>query len=354
MAKMFYSLEEATEKLGISEDEIKEMAANGDLQQFRDRDKLMFKREQIDALVEEGTDELGDLGSTLDDYAEAQETSSGTIPLVDDDDAEEAPGLGDLGVTDTDMIDLVTSDSDFLDQSPLESSSDESFLSESSLDESDQIALDDADLTDTGPITIPDQDTADPAGATQITDSPMGDDDDGLLLEQIGSGSGLLDLTREIDDTSLGTELLDEIYPADSTGLDTQTDQADHFDPAITSSGIFDGSVELDISTSGLENLQSQDFGEPSSVVPSSTFIPHPAETQTMDYSGNGLSIGMLLVALVTLFVTLTVTIYAVSGVPSSTAVAMAKNPLAYSGGLLVLAIVLGGAGMMFGKMQKR
>ena len=34
-----------------------------------------------------------------------------------------------------------------------------------------------------------------------------------LSLESVGSGSGLLDLTRESDDTSLGAELLDEIYP---------------------------------------------------------------------------------------------------------------------------------------------
>jgi hypothetical protein len=35
-----------------------------------------------------------------------------------------------------------------------------------------------------------------------------------LDLQGIGSGSGLLDLTRESDDTSLGAELLDEISPA--------------------------------------------------------------------------------------------------------------------------------------------
>ena len=38
-------------------------------------------------------------------------------------------------------------------------------------------------------------------------------------FNRIGSGSGLLDLTRESDDTSLGAELLDEIYPgADAKG----------------------------------------------------------------------------------------------------------------------------------------
>ena len=39
---------------------------------------------------------------------------------------------------------------------------------------------------------------------------------DQINLEGVGSGSGLLDLTRESDDTSLGAELLDEIGPGGS------------------------------------------------------------------------------------------------------------------------------------------
>jgi hypothetical protein len=40
---------------------------------------------------------------------------------------------------------------------------------------------------------------------------------DQINLEGVGSGSGLLDLTRESDDTSLGAELLDEISPSSGT-----------------------------------------------------------------------------------------------------------------------------------------
>ena len=50
---------------------------------------------------------------------------------------------------------------------------------------------------------------SDPMAQTQITPSV----DDQVSLESTGSGSGLLDLTREADDTSLGAELLEEIYP---------------------------------------------------------------------------------------------------------------------------------------------
>lgn len=51
---------------------------------------------------------------------------------------------------------------------------------------------------------------ADPMAKTTIAPSV---DEQQLSLEGVGSGSGLLDLTRETDDTSLDAELLDEIYP---------------------------------------------------------------------------------------------------------------------------------------------
>lgn len=48
MAKMFYSLEEAAAKLGVSEDAVKQMVTRGELQEFRDRDRVMLKVEQVD------------------------------------------------------------------------------------------------------------------------------------------------------------------------------------------------------------------------------------------------------------------------------------------------------------------
>ena len=59
MAKMFYSLEEVAQRLGVEEQAVRDMASEGKLQQFRDRDKLMFKREQVDALGGEAGSGLG-------------------------------------------------------------------------------------------------------------------------------------------------------------------------------------------------------------------------------------------------------------------------------------------------------
>jgi hypothetical protein len=53
---------------------------------------------------------------------------------------------------------------------------------------------------------------ADPAAQTAISPALR----DQVNLEGVGSGSGLLDLTRESDDTSLGAELLDEIAPGNA------------------------------------------------------------------------------------------------------------------------------------------
>src|ERR1700748_332040 len=69
MAKMFYSLDEAAQKLGKTAAEVQQMAASGQLQEFKDRDKLMFKREQVDLLAGGGK---GD-----------SKADSGVIPLAD-------------------------------------------------------------------------------------------------------------------------------------------------------------------------------------------------------------------------------------------------------------------------------
>jgi hypothetical protein len=59
-----------------------------------------------------------------------------------------------------------------------------------------------------------DEKGGDPSAATSVAPGLGGDQ---INIESVGSGSGLLDLTREKDDTSLGaSELLDEIAPGAS------------------------------------------------------------------------------------------------------------------------------------------
>ncbi len=153
MAKMFYSLEEAAQRLDKTEREVQDMVVTGQLQEFRDRDRLMFKREQVDLLA---GDEGGEAGES-------------EIPLADS---------GDLGTI------SLASDSG-------------SGMNLDSPKEQTGISIFEPEETDEG----------DPSAVTHITEvSPD------VMLETAGSGSGLLDLTREGDDTSLGADLLEDIY----------------------------------------------------------------------------------------------------------------------------------------------
>lgn len=69
MAKLFYSVEEAAAKLGRDEADVREMARKGEITEFRDGDRLIFKKDQIDLLS--GDDHEGDADL------------SGMIPLSD-------------------------------------------------------------------------------------------------------------------------------------------------------------------------------------------------------------------------------------------------------------------------------
>ncbi len=102
MAKMFYTLEEVCSKLEKDEDEVRAMVQTGQIQEFRDRDKLMFKVEQID-LITGGEEDTSDVHIELDTVAAAtdvpDESSIGladshvTTGLVDASGSASASGL---------------------------------------------------------------------------------------------------------------------------------------------------------------------------------------------------------------------------------------------------------------------
>lgn len=51
MAKMFYTMDESKDKLGISENEILQKCREGRLREFRDGPRLMFKADQVEQLA---------------------------------------------------------------------------------------------------------------------------------------------------------------------------------------------------------------------------------------------------------------------------------------------------------------
>jgi hypothetical protein len=179
MAKMFYSLDEAAQRLGKSADEVRDMAQRNEITEFRDGERLIFKVDQIDLLA-------GD-----EEESGSNDTSGSMIPLVDSSE-ESALGLVDSRSGSGTGFGAGATDD-------LESGADAGGTG---------ISVFDADELE----------EADPSAVTQVTDEPL----DAVSLESFGSGSGLMDLTRESDDTSLGAEgLLDELYGEPEEGQQT-------------------------------------------------------------------------------------------------------------------------------------
>jgi hypothetical protein len=215
MAKMFYTLDETKAALGKSEDEIRQMVKDAQLREFRDGPRLMFKADQVESLKTQlggagGSDDIqlsSDSGAPLG-LADSK-TGSGTgiaFPPVEPPSQlppqpSSLPGSG-SGVLD---VGLSASLGGSMGGASLAGSIGGSLpgmgggAAKTPGKPGVNVFGDEAD------------ENADPMAQTHIAPAR-----DQISLEGVGSGSGLLDLTRETDDTSLGAALLDEISPGGS------------------------------------------------------------------------------------------------------------------------------------------
>ncbi len=200
MAKMFYSASEAAEKLGRSEDELKSLVREGKLREFRDAGSVNYKVDDVDALVPEpaldGSAASSAMGSALGGSS-LSSSASGDILLepVDDSSIEFAPGGSDIIALDESDLGGTTSGS----VTGTGTSASQQSKGDTVVPSVGVNVFDDDDLDE----------QVDPLAQTAVTDVA------GLGMEGIGSGSGILDLTNESDDTSLGKDLIDEIYTPD-------------------------------------------------------------------------------------------------------------------------------------------
>lgn len=163
MAKMFYTLDEAAAKLGMSEEDVQSLAESGQLQEFRDREKLMFKVEQVDLLA-------GDADDIDDDITLADTTAGGIEPI-----SLSSTGSG-------------TSVS-------LENSGEGTGIS--------IFEPEDGDAVDSNADTL-------------VSGGGLGGS--GFNMDAGASGSGLAQLAFEPDDTSLGGNLLDDLAADSQAG----------------------------------------------------------------------------------------------------------------------------------------
>lgn len=156
--KMYYTEQEAAERLGIPADELAKLVRDDKLRVFQDGPRKMFKTAEVDAIAPPAEEEI--------ELAPADSVA--------------------------DQVSLSEADR----QPPAKSKEDTVITAEG-------ISIfDDEDL---------EIEAADPMAKTQITPSL----EEQISTEGVGSGSGLLDLTRESDDTSLGAEVLSNIDMGD-------------------------------------------------------------------------------------------------------------------------------------------
>jgi len=247
MAKSFLSPEEACKKLGFGPEQLKQAVRDGKLREFRDGGKVTYKSDDVDRLaaaedavagpeLTHGSlsgsladlDNLSTAELTLDDSQSASSSApkddSLELRFADEEPDNKLAGSG------TDSISLALDDSagaaggstggtDALTLEP-EGQEDSGIRLGTS---ADAVSLDDTatageddekegTVVSSIGISVFDDDEveveADPLAQTIVSEGG-----EALGVDPAGSGSGLLDLTRESDDTSLGAELLDEIYP---------------------------------------------------------------------------------------------------------------------------------------------
>jgi hypothetical protein len=272
MAKMFYTLEETADKLGVTAQRVKEMAASGQLQEFRDRDKLVFKREQVDTLSGGGDD--GGIIPLAD--------SGGPIGLADDarSGSGSSPGLGSL--------------------------------TDPAAKERSGISIFEADELD----------DTDPSAQTQVSNTQVPTAGMGDLG---GSGSGLLDLTRQGDDTAAGANLLGNVY-GDQAGDSGGTGQGQAlFEPA---------GVASDVSSGGGSG------GAP-------VFY---AMSEQVDPTWSGITGGLALALVLVLGAMVAVTTMALSGASAALINSLAGNLWIIVGGFAAAAGIFAVIGMLIGK----
>lgn len=280
MAKMFYSLEEAAAKLGKSEDQVRRMAETGQLQEFRDRDRLMFKVEQVDLMAggDDGVIPLAESGE-LEPLSLA---SSGTSPGLSGLDAREATGISIFETEGTEE--------------------------------------------------------ADPSAATVVSPSiaPIGLADSGGMDRPgssgaSGSGSGLMDLAREKDDTSLGAGLMADVYGGDTVSS-TQEEPAMASGLAMGGGGDGGGLFETTAGTPG--------------VVETSTAVTPmmAAYAEPYDGAGSGLVGGLALGATIALLLGLFVVVLRLAGVGVDMVANLAEPMIltAAAAGIVAVAGVVG------------
>ena len=315
MAGMFYSLQEAAEKLNKTEEEIKQIVQEGKLREFRDGPNLLFKVEEVEALVSDASvPELEEApeAEALELETPEAESLEPKIPEMEELEAEitEAEEL-ELDMPEEEIPSAEALEEEELAPPEEAAGTSEILLAPETGAPAAPSELTDADtaLTGEGISVLGESDadyeitddtlaeTAIPMGTAGTgPEMPLEEIEGDVNLDSFGSGSGLLDLSLQADDTSLGG-ILDEIY----------TDEVEGQEPALEEVGA--GSAAAIAADAGeMLDEEAPMIAQPSPDVPAALARPYIEAAPDMQSN----TLGMLL--FLPLLVVIYTTVVAVSG----------------------------------------
>lgn len=283
--KSFYTLEEAAKRLGMTEAEVHAIADTGKLTRVQHEGVMKFRVEHVELL------------------ADARESASGGLGLLDDSTAG-----GPIGLADSTAGGMQPPPPAKSSAKPTPSLLDDSVLGL-------------ADSTPSG--AKPPADSSEQTGISALGGRGKGGDALEIGLETVGSGSGLLDLTRESEETALGAELIDQVYSGEG-------------EPAAGASGLF----EAVNSDSGL--------GSAPTAVPVGMTLAEP-----YDGAWSGAGLGLLIAAFAGLVVAALIGVGVAMGGGSAIASSFSGNILAWAGSLAGIAAVFGLVGFFIGRASE-
>jgi hypothetical protein len=288
--KSFYTLEETAKRLGWDVAKVNQTADSGKLTRVQHEGQAKFRVEEVEILAMKGDSGGSGAGfGLLDDSA----AGAGTIGLADS-----GPGMS----------------------SP--SSKGGSSSKPSSLLDDSVLGL--ADSTPKGTKSMGGGiDLNDQTGISALSGRGKGDDGVEIGLETVGSGSGLLDLTRESEETALGAELIEQVYSGEG-------------ESAPGRSGLFDAV------TSDPTIGSSAPIGSTGMVA-----------AEAYDGAWSGVGTGVLVAAFAGIVVSGLIAVSAAMGAGSAVANAFSGNILAWAGSLAGITAVFGLVGFFVGKASE-
>ena len=269
-SKSFYTLDEAAKRLGKTASEINGMADKGLLQRVNHEGQIKFRVEQVEVLASD--DDAVDLNDDMGPIGLADSGSAAPISAAP---AKKAP-------------------------SPL----DDSVLGLAG--------------SAPGAPAFAAGDSGERTGISAVANRGKGDNVE-IGLETVGSGSGLLDLTRDSDETALGAELMDQVYSSDAGGSQAG------------SSGIF--------AAAAMETPEAQ--------APIATGM---MVAEAYDGAWSGVGLGLMVAAAAAVVVVAVIMVTAISGNGSLVASNITSNLLAWVGSLGGLVAVFGLLGFFIGR----